>query len=220
MKPLIAWLLLGAAAGAFVLHPEWDLQASGLFYQHDRFVLADSGWAKLISKANHDISIMLGCLFAVALLITAMRRRALLGLRWPAYGFLLTSLIVGPGLVTNTLLKDHWGRARPAQVQEFGGTQRFTPAAIITDQCDRNCSFVCGDAAFVFWVVAFAYVAPPPRRRMIAIAALALGTADGALRMAQGGHFLSDVLFAAWVMMFTTAVCYGAWFLGRVKVLP
>jgi len=32
-------------------------------------------------------------------------------------------MIIGPGLLVNTVFKEHWGRARPSQVEEFGGQQ-------------------------------------------------------------------------------------------------
>jgi lipid A 4'-phosphatase len=208
----LGWLLLGLLAGAFMIHPAWDLQAASFFYRDGGFVLGDSIAAKFISKANHNVAVLCGVFFAVGLGLTVLRHRPWLGLGLPAYGFLLTSLIMGPGLVTNALLKDHWGRARPAQVQEFGGTHSFTPAGIISDQCDRNCSFVCGDAAFVFWMVALAYVVPPRHSLTITLLAFGAGALDGALRMAQGGHFLSDVLFAAWFMILMNALCHAVWF--------
>ena len=36
---------------------------------------------------------------------------------------LTLSLIVGPGILVNLILKDHWGRPRPVHVTMFGGTQ-------------------------------------------------------------------------------------------------
>ena len=71
--------------------------------------------------------------------------------KWRAWrlplAFFVVAGILGPGAVVNLVFKDHWQRARPYQVQEFGGTQQFTRAGIITDQCDNNCSFVSGHVA-------------------------------------------------------------------------
>ena len=36
-------------------------------------------------------------------------------------------MAIGVGLFTHILLKDHWGRPRPKQVTQFGGTQEFHP---------------------------------------------------------------------------------------------
>jgi lipid A 4'-phosphatase len=96
----------------------------------------------------------------------------------------------------NTILKDYCGRARPFQVSEFGGRRHFTPAFVITDQCKTNCSFVSGDASLGYFGLAFFFVTRR-RRVVIASAAVLAGTLIGLVRMAQGAHFLSDVIFAA-----------------------
>ena len=66
-----------------------------------------------------------------------------------------------------------------------------------SDQCASNCSFSSGHGALGFWPVALALLAPPRRRPAVIAAALAFGTAVGVMRIAQGGHFLSDVVFSA-----------------------
>ena len=41
--------------------------------------------------------------------------------------FLVIYMVLGPGLVINTVFKDHWGRPRPAEVQNFGGSEKYLP---------------------------------------------------------------------------------------------
>jgi lipid A 4'-phosphatase len=118
--------------------------------------------------------------------------------------YVLVCLLVGPGLLVNVVLKEHWGRARPSQVTEFGGARTFTPALTISDQCPRNCSFVSGEVSLGFWWLCFAFAARPGRRRYLVAGALAMGTLMGVLRVGAGGHFLSDAIFAA---LLTIAVC-------------
>lgn len=124
-----------------------------------------------------------------------------------AAAFVALVQLLGPGLLVNTVFKDQWGRARPSQVQEFGGALQFTPAWVRSGQCHKNCSFVCGDASVGFGLIALAWVT---RRRGAWFAAgLVVGTALGVMRMAQGGHFLSDVIFSFY------AVWFVAWALAR-----
>ncbi|HVI51908.1 MAG TPA: phosphatase PAP2 family protein [Candidatus Sulfotelmatobacter sp.] len=111
--------------------------------------------------------------------------------------FLLASLALGPGLLVNWLLKEHWGRARPSQIVEFGGQAHYTPPVMMADQCVSNCSFSSGHGALGFWVIAFALLAPPRWRPYAVAAALAFGVLVGLTRIVQGGHFLSDTLFSA-----------------------
>src|SRR6185369_16911423 len=99
--------------------------------------------------------------------------------------FVVLALALGPGLLANVVLKDNWGRARPAHVVEFGGKSRFTPPLLVADQCGHNCAFVAGDAAAGFFLLSFALLAR--RRRALAIAgALGIGAALGVVRVVQG----------------------------------
>jgi lipid A 4'-phosphatase len=191
MIPLLLALAALASGLLFWTNPGIDLWATDLFWRPgEGFYLRDFPLFRII----HDGMPYFTGTIAVALILFglwAWRR----GRHRRAAVFLLLSLIAGPGLVVNTGLKDNWGRARPSQVTEFGGTKRFTPAPLVADQCLRNCSFVAGDPAMGFWLLAPALLLAAPRRRLAAAGAVALGALFGLARIAQGGHFLSDVIF-------------------------
>ena len=208
--------LLVAAVALFLLLPQIDLWASGLFYvRGEGFALAH--WPPVVFVfrsipwlARGIVLIVLGAaawLFLVGRPLWRLDRKELL--------FLIFSLAIGPGLLTNTVLKDHWGRARPVQVTAFGGSLHFTAAPLPADQCPTNCSFVSGHAALAFSLVAFGFLLPAgrPRRRGVG-AALAFGGLVGLVRIAQGGHFLSDVVFAGLLVYGTTALLHW-WIVER-----
>jgi lipid A 4'-phosphatase len=182
--------------GGLILLPGIDLWASGLFYRPgEGFFLGD--WAPFRIAHEYLPVVVWAYVLAVLAIFGASlaRRRAVLGLSPRAAIFLLLSLALGPGLTVNTIFKDHWGRARPAQIVAFGGTQRFTRAFVPSDQCRRNCSFPAGDPAMGFYLVSAALLAGGATvRRNGVIAAVAAGAALGVVRLAQGGHFLSDVI--------------------------
>lgn len=199
--------------GGLVLWPGIDLAASGLFWSPDRgFYL--SGWPpfRLVRDAIPILVAIIICLYSA--LAIAAARRPWHGLTWRAGVFGLLALAVGPGLVVNLLFKDHWGRARPAQIAAFGGPARFTPAFVPSDQCGRNCSFPAGDPSVGFVLVAAGFLMrePGPRRAALA-AAIGLGAVIGLVRIAQGGHFLSDVLASGFLVVATT------WLLHRWVVV-
>ena len=138
-----------------------------------------------------------------------------LHVRTSAIAYITLSLAIGPGLISNFALKDNMGRARPAQVVEFGGTHTFTPAWVPSDQCPKNCSFVSGHAAFGFFLVTFAFLmAPGYRRRAVFAATLAVAAAIGMARIGQGRHFLSDTIFAGFVN-FAVAWALYVWLAAR-----
>lgn len=206
-SPLLMAAGAVAFAALFLAFPELDRMASAPFYEPGRgFLLRGQPAFDFV----HDYIGSLAWLAALAALLVAVAGRwwhRLADWRRPAW-FMLAVLLLGPGLMVNTVLKDNWGRARPAATVEFGGELRFTPAWVISGQCPNNCSFVCGDASIGFAVAALAFVARRPRRWLIA--GLAVGGALGLMRMGQGGHFLSDVVFSFYAVWFT------AWALARL----
>ena len=207
-----AALLLCAAL--FLLFPGIDLWASGLFYEPGAgFFLAQRWPVRAIYGAVPYLADAVVAGVPALYLVSLLRLRPVWRLDGRAAAYLLLALALGPGLLVNTVLKDHWGRARPAQVTEFGGREHFTPAPLPADQCARNCSFPAGHPAMGFYLVSFAFLARDRKRRHAAEAAsLALGALIGAARMAQGGHFLSDVVFSG---LFVYGV---SWLLHRAIV--
>lgn len=121
-------------------------------------------------------------------------RPPLMPLRQPL--FLLSTLILGPGVLVNLILKDNWGRPRPRNVEEFGGDLPFQPVWKITDHCDSNCSFVSGEASAAMWLVSVAFLVPAGWRKPVLAFILPLGLILSVNRIAFGGHFLSDTLIS------------------------
>jgi lipid A 4'-phosphatase len=220
---LICSLALGVVAGVtFLAFPELDLVVSRAFYSGDRNFVGQSAFLVVGLRIVFVVVFWLCVAGAAAgLWMTRDRKRTWAHLTFAQWLFLAVSLAMGPGIVANLVLKDHWGRARPRQVAEFGGSKTFTPPLIPAKQCPRNCSFVSGEAASIFLpFYAVAFVAPQWAAVLVAAGTL-LGLASGAVRVSQGAHFLSDVIFAGVFMALTAALVYRA-VLGRAatKSLP
>jgi membrane-associated PAP2 superfamily phosphatase len=62
----------------------------------------------------------------------------------------LVALALGPGLIVNSLLKNHWGRARPYQVLRDHKT--FSPVWQYQSNAPLNNSFCSGHAAIGFFL--------------------------------------------------------------------
>jgi lipid A 4'-phosphatase len=134
-------------------------------------------------------------------------------LKWlrPHTLVLVLTLVIGGGLIINVLLKDQWGRPRPKQVEEFGGTKPFRPYYLPDFSKDRGKykSFACGHCAMGFYFFAVALIGRRFRRRGVELSgwilSFTLGLSLGLTRILQGGHFFSDV-FASLVIMWYTAL--------------
>lgn len=186
----------------FIKFPQIDLLVSGLFYKEDRkFYLNENIILMFLHNSVTYITIFMATLWGGVIIATGITKKTICGLSQIRAIYLLLALIVGPGLVVNTVFKDHWGRARPHQLEVFAGSAKFTPAFIISDQCNVNCSFVSGDPSVGFYFLALALVIPT-MRKFFTYFALVFGTVLAATRVIQGAHFLSDVIFSA-VFTFT-----------------
>lgn len=120
-------------------------------------------------------------------------------------GLLAFAMIIGPGLLVNVALKDNYGRPRPRQVTEFAGSQQFRWIGEPT--FDRKAkSFPSGHASMgFFWFVPAIYFWSRSRNLAWGLGGLALlhGGLMGFGRMAQGGHWPSDILWSAGVVYVT-----------------
>jgi membrane-associated phospholipid phosphatase len=182
----------------FAIDSHLDLQVTSLFFDaaSHRFPAASDAVAIwLRGKSNW---IFVGC--AVAVGATAAARLLIPGrlhsIPAKPVVFLALTLALGPGLLVNGLLKEHWSRPRPGEVVEFGGTLPFVPWWDPRGLCTSNCSFVSGETSGAAWTVAPALLVPGAFRVVALGAAGVFTLVVGALRLAAGGHFLSDVLFA------------------------
>lgn len=115
--------------------------------------------------------------------------------------YLVTSFFGSYVFITVVVIKRIFHRARPFQIEEFGGIYTFTPAFSIGHQCMKDCSFVSGHAAAGFVLFALVFAIPSTKRTVsMWVAVIAFGMLFGISRVAGGYHFLSDVIFAGiWI---------------------
>ena len=214
---LVALAVAVVVGVVFAVDSRLDLAISALFYDPTThlFVIGLKWWV----LRSRDVARWLVALIAAPAFLAIVgklimpRRRMLIEGR-AAYLIVLT-LGLGPGLIANTILKDHWGRSRPMSITEFGGTDRFTPWWDPRGPCPNNCSFIAGEPSGAFWTLAPAVFAPPQWRLLAYGSALAFGIADGALRIIGGGHFFTDVVFAGVVMFLVVWLMHGLIFRWR-----
>lgn len=193
-------LVIGAAVAIlFSVFPEWDLAITASFWDAaaGRFHVAGLDWSKAVRTAANFIPwLFAGPAFAAIILkLIFPERRMFMSAR--AAVLLAVTMALGPGLIVNGILKEHWGRPRPVHLETFGGKDVFNPWYSYGGACPTNCSFVSGEGSLGFWLLAPASLLPPPYKGVALVAAAGFGTLAGGLRIAFGGHFFTDVVFSA-----------------------
>ena len=218
------WLALSMALLLiYLIWPGLDLPLSARFHDPERgFWIDDLPWVRIV----HETVPWVGRLLLVGALAVWLATRRSAKARWrrlarPAAS-LLIGLVLGLGLIAHGVFKEHWGRARPVQITEFGGPSAYTPPWQPASECRRNCSFVSGHAGTGFALIALGALAGTRQRRRWLALGWGAGLLLGALRIAQGGHFLSDVLFCGlllWGCAIATRALWTRWRLRRWQLL-
>lgn len=210
--PSSLWIGFFVFAGLMLAFPQIDLAVSALFWSSDTgFLPKDLWWQRLVYHAVEVLMVLVSLGLIAAWLINRFRHRNLLGINGRKVALLLGLLLLVPGLLVNQGLKEHLGRARAVKVEQFGGQDRFTPAFVVSDA--GGGSFSSGHAATGFWLVAVAYTLTG-RFGVWAWVTVLYALLLGLMRIAVGGHFLSDVIasgFFVWIgwFMLSALICPG-----------
>jgi lipid A 4'-phosphatase len=201
-------LVIGLLFGIF---PELDLKLAALFYDSaaKSFPLKLDPLAAFARDAAMWIAWGLALPAIAALVMKLIRPDRPMLISGRAAIFLLTTLILSAGILTNLTFKTYWGRPRPVVVTQFSGEQLFVPWWDPRGSCERNCSFFSGEGATAFWTYAPAALAPPQWRALAYAAATVFGITTSALRMAFGGHFFTDVAIAGIVSFLVVWLAYA-----------
>ena len=187
----------------FTLWPQLDIMAVEPFYDsvNSRFGAGDYLLVEILFRVFAKIHFVL--LLALIIFIVFFHNKKYFTNKRKMV-FLLCCLLVGPGVLVNVVLKDNSiGRPRPKQTELFGGEHQFTRAFEYSGVCRKNCSFVSGHAAIGFAFLALAWVTGS---NAVFIGGVLLGFGLGLMRVAQGAHFPSDVVFSFWTVYFSAVL--------------
>ena len=207
LLPLLGLLLLTV----LFRQTDLDMQIARYCYRPESGWRFEDFWLwQLLYKRGMIPGVLIGLIGLGGLLLgwklPKLRRQ------WRIYLLLVLLLVIGPGLLVNSIFKDNWGRTRPKHVIEFGG---HLPFIKVWDRGERGASksFPSGHASIGFYLIA-PYFVLRRRRGGWAKAFLVGGTLYGVLmgmgRVAQGGHFPSDVIWA-WGMVYLTGLLLCYW---------
>src|SRR5262249_20420627 len=188
VRDILVLAAIGAAITLLFADGALDLAAARLFYSpgEDHWPFGgELPWSLLYKMAPWITgSLVLGAMGA--LLVSFVRKRE----EWRREATLvLLTLVLGPGLLVNGVLKDHWNRPRPRDVVEFGGPWHYIAAPL---RGEGGKSFPCGHCSvgFLYGIGWWIWRRRRPRLAAGTLAAgLVVGTALGLGRIAAGGPF-------------------------------
>jgi len=215
---LVAMALGAVTAFVFTVWPELDIAVSHAFQAgRDVFPMTQAWFWRFLRDVFLKGFTAWYVLVTIACLVTFSQRPRLLNLDFRRWLYLMACSLTGPLLLVNVILKEHWGRWRPREVIQLGGGELHTTPLDWSGTCADNCSFVSGEvASMVMAFMALAFVTTAWRPIFYALA-IVMGLVSALIRVGQGGHFISDALFAGVFMTLVAAGIYWVMFLRQSK---
>jgi membrane-associated phospholipid phosphatase len=204
-KTLTVTLILSIV---FFLFQNLDITVSGLFFGQDgSFIASEEDWfIYLIRKMIMPLLALLIFFIPLAAIVKQIKfKEKILDIPVRDWTYLFTCLILGTGVVVNSIFKNLWGRARPNDTIQFGGEEPFTIPWLNVNYCETNCSFVSGDVSFVTLSLAVLIIFNKTTWNTFAYIAIGLMSL---LRIMEGGHFFSDTIMSFIITFVMIRVLY------------
>lgn len=188
--------------------PYLDLEVSSLFFTSDSGFY-DNAFFKILFRYGELFGLATGAFASLLFALSFLRPK---WKKWRRGAFAITAtLFIGAGFLTNVLLKGYWGRPRPKQVEQFGGKHAYRPfwRPDFHTRHDPQRSFPSGHVAMGFYFLSICFVGRRIKNHPLFAVGIILTTGLGGslmvARVAQGGHFLSDVV-ASLILMWIVAL--------------
>jgi lipid A 4'-phosphatase len=194
---LIVFVTIGSSLDVFL---------SSLFYGADEKFILQSYYPTTIFVRQVVLPIIILYLFlfpGLSLLLPLRKIYFNFNLKNKDVLFIFSATLFNLLIVVNVILKNSWGRARPNDILQLGGSETFTPWFQISDSCINNCSFVSGDASVGFSIISLFFIT---KKSVYLWLSIFFGFLLGTVRVLEGGHFLSDVLIAGFLIFILTSL--------------
>lgn len=193
------WLIMLITLSTVVFRsfPQLDIGISHLFFENGEFPLGENFLARRFRSASVTVT-KIAVLILVALWILRFIPACpkMLVYPWKRLAFPTLALAMGPGLLTNLVLKNNWGRPRPYHLEIFGGQNTFVLPWTLSEQCPGNCSFVSGETSSAMWLLLLIPLLPQIWQNRLLWVGIVYIFVVSFLRIGFGAHFLSDVIFS------------------------
>ena len=192
----------------FFLFPNIDITVSGLFFGKDgTFLASEQDWfIYFIRKMILPLLALLVFFIPIAAAVKQyLYGEKILNRSLRDWTYLFSCLVLGTGVIVNSIFKSFWGRARPNDTLVFGGEQPFTIPWLNVDYCEANCSFVSGDVSFFTLSLAILLIFNKQTWNIFAYSAIIL---ISILRIMEGDHFLSDTIMSFIITYVVIRVLY------------
>lgn len=225
MKAII-YLMVTVLISVVIRLTDGDVAASSLFFDPETNHFDQSSHWILVNKYLNAVPIFI---FINSIIVFC---GGYFIKKWERYRkktlFCVLVMVLAPGLIVNGLFKPTWGRPRPHEIKQFGGTEVFVPVltpgerkscdaddlddagkmlAVIGIEKQRYESFPSGHTSAAFYMIVLYFIARHNKWRWyLLLLGIGYGFLMGVSRIATGHHFLSDILWSGVIVWLTASV--------------
>lgn len=121
---------------------------------------------------------------------------------------IILCIVIGPGLLAHGILKQHYPRPRPYDIQQFKGNFEFKKILVMGEEGE---SFPSGHASAGFSLTIFFYLYYLKNRKKawgLLVGASVIAALLSIARIVQGGHFASDILWSFGLMQIVNVIVF------------
>ena len=199
----------------FLIYPTIDISFSSLFFYNKTFPLQmdNNIFIAIIDRLIQFGGMALWIIFVGYFGIKELKTNGFKNL----FGFGMKRKLIyisSVGLIGSVsivrIIKWHMMRCRPSYIDVFGGPAAFTKVwtrnvSFYHEDC---VSFVSGHSAtgFLLFSLAFLYPKSDSRRKKYILLSIFVGSIFGFVRIIQGQHFISDVIFSGYIVYFSALI--------------
>jgi len=202
-RELVVFAVIVVGTTALFWVSDLDIEFSRLFYKPGHpggpWPYYENLLWRVLYESDTYLTLALSAISLVMIVIGILKPQRRVVLR---YGlFILLAGLIGAGLLTNMVFKEYWGHPRPDNITEFGGELAYLPP-LAKGEAGNGESFPSGHVSIAFSFIAIWFILRHTRPRaatLCLIAVIGLTALEGAGRIVRGRHFLSDVLWGAYI---------------------
>jgi membrane-associated PAP2 superfamily phosphatase len=202
----LAWMVMITP-----LFSNWDLQVANWFYNAETKSFSNPPIAQFLYSFGELPAQITGIVSFILWVISYFWERIK---SWKTVLlYLVATMVLGPVLIVNGVLKDNWGRPRPKQTHEFGGQMEYRPYYSPSFEyrgADLK-SLPSGHASCGYYFFVLYFLGRRFNRKYLQYGGLAFAIVLGIIlsitRLSQGGHFLSDTIISALLMWLVAYFC-------------
>ena len=177
-----------------------DQKINGLFFPANQWELGKLPFFKWLYDWGPLPSLLLGLTSMIWATVVLLKEKSFS--KCTPYAFPFLTLVIGPGLIVNSIFKEHWGRARPRQIDLYGGTLAYTDFYKPNLETNGK-SFPSGHASVGFHLCCLAFIRKNPFTPACFTFGIIWGLLIGLARILQGGHFITDVIASCYFVLLT-----------------